>query len=308
MGETLILLTPVLVLLIIVVFGFTGCGEPFTSEETEEEPPPTEPPEEPPGPKYAELVESTPGFVALWPMNESAGKTIAPALGPPNIDGVYMPGATPGSPGALVNKDPYNFAPSLDGTTGYVEVPFSPLLNVQGGMGGLPFSVEVWVKPAEAIPPGTEQMVISSHHTSDVGNQRGYEIALIGTGANATVRGRVFWTDPPFVTNVDITPAQGDPLAWHHIVLTHSGSGAAGNVLGLYVSVAGVAGTTHDTESNAEYREVQAGGAGERPLRFGAGHLPTGEPEKFFKGFIDEVAYYDGVLGLTDVEQHFQAF
>ena len=111
------------------------------------------------------------------------------------------------------------------------------------------------------------------------------------------MRGRVFWIDPPFVTNVDITPTQGDPLEWRHIVMTHSGSGAMGNVLGLYVSVAGVPGTTFNDEQNAEYREVQAGGNGERPLRFGAGHLPAGEPEKFFKGFIDEVAFYDGVLG-----------
>ena len=118
-------------------------------------------------------------------MNESAGETTAPDAGPASIDGTYMPGATPGSPGALVNKDPQNFAPSLDGTTGYVEVPFSPLLNVQGGPGGLAFSVEVWVKPAEAIPAGTEQIVISSHHISADGNHRGYEIALVGTAADS---------------------------------------------------------------------------------------------------------------------------
>jgi Concanavalin A-like lectin/glucanases superfamily len=287
------------VLLIIIAFGFTGCGgEPFTSEES--------PPPVPEGPKYAELVESTPCFVAHWPMNESAGETIAAAVGPPNIDGVYMPGAVPGSPGALANKEPMaNFAPSLDGMGGYVEVPFTPLLNVQDGF---PFSVEVWVKPAAAVPAGTEQIVISSHHTAAGGNQRGYEIALIDTGAlHATVRGRVFWTDAPGVTNVDITPAQGDPLEWRHIVLTHNGGGPAGNKLGLYVSVGGVAGTTYNEQPNAEYREVQAGG-GERPLRFGAGHLQTGEPEKFFKGFIDEVAYYNCALGLGDVEKHFQAF
>ena len=303
MSETLILLAPLLVLLIMVLFGFAGCAElaeadRWPGEKTREE--------EPQGPKYAELVESTSGFVAHWPMNESAGETIATGLGPPNVDGVYMPGATPGSPGALANKDPQNFAPSLDGTNGYVEVPFSPLLNIQNGF---PFSVEAWVKPAAAIPAGAEQIVISSHHISAGGNHRGYEIALAGgSDPHATVRGRVFSTNAPGVTNVEITPTQGDPLEWRHIVLTHNGGGPAGNTLGLYVSVGGVPGTAYQEQAGAEYQEVQAGGSGERPLRFGAGQLPAGGPEKFFAGFIDEVAYYDGVLDQGDVETHFQAF
>lgn len=301
MDEILILLTPVLVLLIIVVFGFTGCGgPPFTSEET----PPIEPPEEPPGPKYAELVESTPGFVAIWPMNESAGETIAPALGPPNIDGVYMPGATPGSPGALANGDPQNFAPSLDGVTGFVEVPFNPLLNVQNDPGVLGFSVEVWVKRDEAIPPGTEQIVVSSHHTSDAGNHRGYEIALVDSGApHATVHARVFHVNDG-TTTVAVTPVEGDPVAWQHIVLAYD---MLAQNLRLYVNVSATFfdGTPH--EDTANYSPVQEG-AGERPLRFGAGHLPAGGPVAFFNGFIDEVAYYNLPLDTADVEQHFMAF
>jgi hypothetical protein len=303
MSDELILLAPLLVLLIFVVFGFTGCGgEPFESEPDDTTPPDDH---EQPDIKYAEIVEATPGFTAHWPMNETGGATEALVNGPPNLNGVYMDGAMPGSPGAFASKDNGNFAPDLNGTTGYVEVPFSEFLNVQNG---LPFSVEVWVKPVAAIPDGTEQIIISSHHISAGGNQRGYEIALIGTGApDPTVRGRVFWTDAPFVTNVDLTPASGDPVAWRHVVLTHNGGGPAGNILTLYVSVEGVAGTQSTEVPNAEYREVQPGGAGERPLRFGAGHLEAGGPEKFFAGLIDEVAFYNLALGQTDVEQHFQA-
>ena len=293
-----LILAPLLVLLIVVLFGFTGCGgRPFTSEDTREEPPEVI--------KYAELVEATGGFVAIWPMNESAGETIAPALGPPNIDGVYMPGATPGSPGAMVNKDPQNFAPSLDGVTGYVEVPFSPLLNVPDDPGVLGFSVEVWVKPAEAITGGAEQIVISSHHTSDAGNQRGYEIALVDSGAtHATVHARVFSINDG-ATAVAVTPAQGDPLAWRHIVLAYD---MAVQNLRLYVNVTGTAFDVTPHEDIANYSPVQEGGAGERPLRFGAGHLQAGGPDGFFKGFIDEVAYYNLALDPTDVETHFQAF
>ena len=301
MVGTLILLAPVLVLLIFVLFGFTGCGgPPFESGRDTDETPPDEQPDV----KYAEIVEATPGITAHWPMNESSGATQVAVAGPVNLNGAYVGGAVPGSPGAFQKKDNGNFAPSLDGTTGYIEVPFSPLLNVQSGQ---PFSVEVWFKPAAVIPADAEQILISSHHISAGGNHRGYEIAVIGTGApDPAVHGRVFFTDPPFVTDVVLTPASGNPDAWRHVVLTHSG-GAGGNILKLYVSVQDVAGTQTAEQSGVEYHEVQSGGAGERPLRFGAGHLQAGGPEKFFAGLIDEVAFYQLALLDADVEQHFQA-
>jgi hypothetical protein len=310
MNVELILLTPLLLLLIVLVFGFTGCtsfGRADPDPEPAKKDPATPPGTPPAGPKYADIVKGTLGFVAHWPMNETAGATKAAAIGLTNLDGSYFGGAAPGGAGAFAHKEPMaNFATSLNGTTAYVEVPFSQLLNVQNG---LPFSVEVWVKPAGAIPAGTERILISSHNISAGGNQRGYEIALVGTGgAQATVRGRVFWTNAPGVTNVDITPTQGSSTDWRHIVLTHNGGGPAGNKLGLYVSVAGVPGTTYQEQAGAEYREVQAGGNGERPLRFGAGHLQAGGAEKFFAGLIDEVAFYHGALGKGDVEKHFQAF
>jgi hypothetical protein len=297
----LILLTALLVLLFFFAFGFTGC-----SSLAEVDPwPDGERPDQPEGPKYADIVKETPGFAAHWGMNETAGATEAAVDGLPNLNAVYVGGVVPGSPGAFVQKDPGNFAASLDGATAYLEVPFSPQLNL---VNGLPFSVEVWVKPAAALPEGVEQILISSHHISAGGNHRGYEIAMIGTsGPHATVRGRVFSIDAPFVSNVDITPTDGDDVAWRHIVLTHNGGGMAGDVLKLYVSVEGVAGTLINEEPDAQYREVQAGGAGERPLRFGAGHLQEDGPEKFFAGLIDEVAFYQTALGDTDVELHFQA-
>jgi len=40
-------------------------------------------------------------------------------------------------------------------------------------------------------------------------------------------------------------------------------------------------------------------------LRFGAGHLQTGAPEKFFAGRIDEVSFYQNVMPDVTVEDHF---
>jgi hypothetical protein len=301
MADTLILLAPLIMLVIVVLFGFIGCtGEPFTSRDT----PPEEPPETPPSEPYSTHVEATDGFLALWPLNETSGivaaATSAAAL---NIDGEYKPGATPGSEGAFFHKEPNtNFAPELNGTTGYVEVPFNAALNPEMD---LRFSVELWAKAGGDIPAGEEQILVSSHHISTGGNHRGYEILLIGAGAgHATVRASVFNINTG-LTNVDVTPGAGDPLAWRHIVLTYDGPVTT---MRLYVNVTKTNFDTTAHEESAEYSPVQAGGAGERPLRFGAGHLQAGEPEEFFAGRIDEVAFYQAVMPAVTVEAHFNLF
>ena len=74
--------------------------------------------------------------------------------------------------------------------------------------------------------------------------------------------------------------------------------------LWLYVTVAGTVFDNTPHENTGNYSPVQAGG-GERPLRFGAGHLQPGDPEKFFAGRIDEVAFYQLVLPEVTVEEHF---
>ena len=67
---------------------------------------------------------------------------------------MYVGNVVPGNPSAFIQKDPGNFAPGLVGSSAYLEVPFSPLLNLANG---LPFSVEVWVKPAAALPEGSNR-------------------------------------------------------------------------------------------------------------------------------------------------------
>lgn len=311
MTETLILLAPVLVLIIVALFGFTGCGKLLPpAAEPPPEPPTPPPPVEPPIKKYAEAIAEMQGLVAHWPLNETAGTTAG--TNPPglNLNGTYVGAAGPGGPGAFGHKEPMaNFAAALDGATGYIEVPFDVKLNE--GLGPR-FSIEVWVKPAAAIAAGQEQIVISSHHTAANGNQRGYEVVLVGSGgAHATIRARVFSLQAPLVSTVDITPAQGDPLAWRHIVLTYDAGGAGiGNKLELYASVTGAPANPASASApgTAPYSSVQAGGQGERPLRFGAGHLQAGGPEKFFKGLIDEVALYSRVLVKSEVDAHFNLF
>jgi hypothetical protein len=299
MADILIPLAPLILLLIVVLFGFTGChvlaeADPWPGEERR----PTET-----GEPYNKVIEATTGFLALWPLNETSGTIASATSMAANVDGEYKPGATPGSEGAFFHKEPNtNFAPDLDGTSGHLEVPF----NVEFNPSTSPrFSVELWAKPAGALPTDVEQILISSHHTSAMDNHRGYEIALVGTGAgDATVRARIFHVNDG-TTSVDVPLASGDPTAWRHIVLTYDGPV---NMLRLYATVTGMAFDKTAHENAGNYSPVQDGGAGERPLRFGAGHLPGGDPEKFFAGRIDEVAFYQGVLPDVTVEGHFTLF
>ncbi len=92
MIDVLILLAPLIVLAIVVLFGFVGCGgEPFTSRDTPSEDPET-PPTEPSEP-YAKAIEATTGFLALWPLNETSG-IVAVATSPIlNIDGEVQAGS-----------------------------------------------------------------------------------------------------------------------------------------------------------------------------------------------------------------------
>jgi hypothetical protein len=311
MIDTLLLLAPVLVLIIVVLFGFTGCGsfgsapEPPKQQDppTQQPPPAQQPPPTTQPPPYAGSVTATTGFLALWPMNETGGNKANATSSIINVDGEYKAGAAPGAQGAFFHKEPNaNFAPQLNGTTGYVEVPFNQQFNPSTNP--IRFSVEVWVKPAGAIPAGVEQILISSHSTSAGGNHRGYEILLVGTGAgHATVRGQIFHTTDG-ITSVDITPTAGDPLDWRHVVLTYDGPV---DTLRLYVTVTGTAFDKTPREATGNFSPVQAGG-GQRPLRFGAGHLQAGGPEKFFAGRLDEVAFYQAVLPDVTVEAHFKLF
>ena len=305
MVETLIFLAPLLVLAIVAVFGFTGCGKLLSAPADDPVTPGPQTPTTPQTPKptpYAKVVEAEPGFVAHWGLDETTGTTALvtpPAL---NLNGQYQSGANPGSPGAFSLKEPgTNHAPTLTGG-GYVEVPFSVLLNVDSGFR---FSVELWARPLGPIPAGVEQILISSHHTAPGGNERGYEIALVGNGAaHATVRGRVFSTGAAPVI-ADFTPTQGDAVAWKHIVLTYDGSGGPlGKKLTLWVSITGAA-VTNFKDATGTYSPVQNN---QRTLRFGAGHLQAGGPEKFFAGLIDEVTFYNVVLPQVTIEKHFKLF
>jgi Concanavalin A-like lectin/glucanases superfamily len=310
MNDPVIVLTPLLVLLILALFRFTGC-KPFSTTPTADPPPAGPPPGGPPAAPltYAQIVAATLGFTAHWRLNETSGN-VATVLGPlnPGANGVYKTGPagaglTLGQPGALSQKDSKDFAPELDGTAAYVEVPFNAPLNPGGT---LQFSVELWVKPNPALGPNN-QIVISSHK-GDATNGLGYEIALIkkNNEPHQQVRARVFSNALPTPSEVTVQPNQGDPAEWRHIVWTYAGKPGAPGDMKLYVRIAKSSGPFQGGPGAAAYVNVSP--TNPVPLRFGAGHQQQGGPGNFFAGRIDEVAFYNVVLPQADIDKHFQAF
>jgi hypothetical protein len=305
MNDTAIVLTPLLVLLILALFRFTGCKS-FGAAD----PPPTTPPGSPPPPQtYEQMIAATPGFAAHWRLNETGGN-VAKVLGPlsPAADGIYKsPGGgaavSLGKPGVLSHKDSKDFAPEFDGTGGFVEVPFNAVLNPAPNVA---FSVELWVKPNPDAPAGVNAQVVISSHKTDPANKRGYEIALVKkTGEpHQQIRARVFSTGAG-PSEVIVQPNQGDRLDWRHIVLTYQGGGG-GNTLTLYVRVAKVSGLFKGGPlAGALYENVLAGNPA--TLRFGADNQGA-NGSNFFAGRIDEVAFYNAALSETEIEKHFKAF
>jgi hypothetical protein len=317
MNDQLIVLTPLLVLLILAVFRFTGCSS-FTSAEPPAQkpadpgtgtPPPTNPPQpgQPPAaaPTYEQVVTGTAGFLAHWPLNEPGGD-LAHEDGKllTTADGSYITGVPKGAgmnyatPGVL----PADAAAEFLGSVAYVEVQqFQATLNPPNSV-GIGFSVELWIKPNLALGTAT-QTVISSHRVDPGNKHQGYEIEVIRVPnePHQQVRARVFAGAAQ--TEVVAQPAtgNGNPDDWRHIVLTYEGGPASR--ISLYVRVAKNMNLFKGTLSPASYQNVTS--ANPATLRFGANHGAGQVAGNFFAGKIDEVAFYSSVLAQGDIDKHF---
>ena len=295
----LIALTPLIVLLILALFRFTACAE-FTAAEAPPLPP-TPPPPVPPAPKsYAELIASTKGFAAHWPLDETGGNQVK-MVGPLSTVCQYEPtgtvGRVLGKPGAF--KSGPSLAPEFDGTAAYVEVPFIAALNP---LNTVAFSVELWVKPNPDVGVNT-QVLISSHH---FGDKRGYEILLtkVNNQPHQRLQCRVFSGGATTSeVAIQLAATDGDPKEWRYIVMTYQGnsSGVDGK-LTLQVRLTSSGGFIA-TNPTAAYAVVSS--AGPATLRFGSSHKNGQAAGNFFAGQIDEVAFYNAALPQTDQDAHF---
>jgi hypothetical protein len=317
MIDPVILLATVVV--IVALFGFVGCGTTLTLEP--EETPPDQPgkPVDPadkvkdPVASYTSIISGTAGVVAHWPLNEVTGNVAVEIRNGKN--GFYKPGPTQGitlgQPGAPLPQSQLSPTPRgvlLDGVQGYVEVPFDPTLNTAQNT---IWTVEVWVKPSAG---GSDTQVIISSHEIDATRNRGYEIALVRAAGQTQqqVRARVFSNTGPTPgapAEILVSPTQGAPTDWRHIVFTYNGTS---NALTLYVNVLIASAGGGFTRAKftlppakGEYQPTT--GPQASTLRFGAGHQKTPAPVSFFAGVLDEVAFYNAALSTSDIDTHFNA-
>ncbi|MBV9818708.1 MAG: beta-propeller fold lactonase family protein [Solirubrobacterales bacterium] len=205
--------------------------------------------------------------VSYWRLGERSGTTAADSAG--THPGTYTGGYTLGTPGALAG-DP-DTAVTLNGSSGYVNVPFTAALNPAGS-----FSVQAWVKPASYRR--SDDMSIVDSRPSSAAVHRGYDLGLeegdgrpyieIGTGR----------------TYVAIVAAQAVPKhRFTDLVATYDGMRVR-----LYENGDLVAGPTRVALARNRRTPLNLG-----DLDHGAG--------QFLDGSIDEAAIYRTALSAAAV-------
>ena len=165
--------------------------------------------------RYSELVLASAGLVGYWRLGDS-GVSACDAAG--TSHGSYRAGATVGQPGAIV--DDADTAVAFNGSTGWVEVPDAPLLDV-----GDRFTVEAWVKRGTV---GTNQVLVSK--------QSNAWVLMFNTGNRLVLRK---------ATVADIvasTVTLSDVSRWHHVAASKEGASVR-----LYLDGADVTGSVANT-------------------------------------------------------------
>ncbi len=316
--ETLILAIAILVLPIVIVFGFSGCvGEDPRIAELEKEKKEVEDKlkdekdkvgkaieqdkkdeEAKLAKKYENVVKAEPNLVSHWRLSEGEGNAVALDSAPDDPrPGEYknLPGIQRTVQGALaLVADTNDKAAQFDGVQGYVEVPYHLMLNPP-----LDFSVEAWINPTGTT--ADPQIVVGSYDIDAAKVVRGYVIEVEMSPA-PLVRARIgFGSD---ATAIEASLGDGtEHGGWRHIVITYDN---VAKQLKLYVNsddgapdkeMGGTTGPPVFFVSNSS-----------KPLRIAAGVGGAGgAASQFFKGRIDEVALYRAALDGLRVRAHFLA-
>jgi hypothetical protein len=292
MSTWLVALIPVAVLATVFLFGFVGCGEPFTSRGSGGDG------QDGGTTTYTDVVNAD-NPLAYWRLGEEGGKIAVDQVGldagnpagnnpgsyqefgplPPATDSAAAPGTlTHFAPGLLPN-DPGR---SVDFDGGYVEVLQDGALNPPA-----PFSIEAWVHPAWQAGDPTYRIIIASYvfgppalgfdlakNTDDH-----FEIAVGTAGGWQTLVG-----DTSFQAGNDKT---------YHLVATYDGA-----MLKLYED-----GVLSNQMPVSDYAP-----AGSTPIDIGVSGptLSAPAPDSLypFKGRIQEVAIYDHLLDENAVQAH----
>lgn len=213
------------------------------------------------------------GPVARWRLGEAGGPVAFDDIG--SAHGVYNGSVTRAQPGAIKNDS--NGAITLDGTSGYVEVPNTATINP-----GI-WSTEAWAYVTGGA--GTNRSVVGNRNENNSAPVMGYNLY-----AGANERWRLVVAD----TDGYNRPSDGGVVmynTWTHLVVTFDGT-----IVRWYVN--GVQGGTLDFPMSSVAPNTL------NPLRIGAG-ANEAAPGFFFPGRIDDVAVYDSALSAARVSAHY---
>jgi hypothetical protein len=166
--------------------------------------------------------------------------------------------------------------------------------------------VELWVKP-NVTSVAAEQVLVSSRRIDSATADQGYEIRLVRdpSQTNHEIHARLFANGQANSEN-KILPLTGDPAAWRHIVFVYEEKVGQGWTITLHVRLAGEPNGYQDGPHVVKYQNVTSANPG--TLRFGAGHATGQNPDRFFAGRIDNVAFYNAALQQGDIDSHFNMF
>jgi hypothetical protein len=295
----LLLWVPLLVLPVVLLLAFSGCGvvlpqsgtddpavpgdepkPPDGGEEPKPKPPENLDPQVPVADKpYRDVITAETTLVSWWRFGEASGTNVEDSEG--TNDGTCIDGVTRGGPSALKTQTPPDpdHSAGFDGVRARVDVPHDPSLDVP-----LSFTVELWLRPAGAAT-GTSQALFSSADQTD-----GFELRLVRQ-ATPVVVARVGsgsqWRElGPF--------ALGAPRStgWHYVALVYDG---AAQTAALYLNDA-----QQTLATNVAYVPNTS-----RDLHFGADD--SRRDGEFYAGDLDEVALYNSALGPAALKAHVDA-
>jgi hypothetical protein len=239
---------------------------PFTI--TSPEPPPPPPPSG--SGSYAETVRAD-APRGYWRLGEASG-TVA-AEDQHRADGTYLGGVVLGAAGALAADA--DTAARFDGGNDKLTVPDPAGGSLDFGTGD--FTVEAWVKPSA----GDERVIVVKRPSTGT---EPYWALTVTDDPNHNGQVRAVYFDGASTRTAYSSKGTVDG-AWHHVVVWYD------RHTGITISVDGV------SKATALAITGDVGNSGE----VGIGKGPA---NGYFKGDIDEVALYDGLVPLQNIQAH----
>ena len=221
---------------------------------------------------YPDMILATTGLGYYWRLGDNT-TALTNTFG--GVDGIYVNGPTLGVAGAIA-RDP-NTAVQFDGVNDYATT--SPTIFDD-------VSIEFWFKSTQGIGAASWNLG-AGMITTDVGPSKDIGVSL-------TADGRVAAGVATNASAESIFSASGgyNNGSWHQVVFTRVKFGGA---LQLYVDAVLVA-SASATSGNL--------GNGSIPFAFGRIQNPPGN---YFKGTLDEISVYKGVLSQAMVTAHYNA-